>query len=146
MLSYEEIYEAYTIANLSSDPESAAYINVQDEKTVVILPMDKCSWTERLNAERALKKGTWTQIPDKWDLGLGKELVFRFAENHFTVKEQLKQMFCVKNSLMLSFFFFNAKLSIYPVPFCFLSQFTVIRYLIFSSDALNSLSCRKNTR
>ena len=88
MFAFSNLYDAYYNANFSKDFGSAAYVNVKDEK-IVVLPLEEFAEPgERKKAERALKKGEWIELPNEYDLGLGRELVFRFAEEHLSVREQ----------------------------------------------------------
>ena len=88
MFSYNNLYAAYEIANFRNDPEVMAYVNIKDEKIVILESEEFCESAERKKAERALKKGEWIELPQKSDLGLGRDLVFCFAEEHFPVNER----------------------------------------------------------
>ena len=88
MFSYSDLYGAWDYACFCNDFESAAYVNVKDEKIVVLPSEENAEPGERKKAEQELKNGEWTELPRKRDLGLGRDLVFRFAEEHLSVREQ----------------------------------------------------------
>lgn len=88
MFAYSELSSAYDYANFYNDPEAAAYVNVKEGKIVVLVPEERSESGEYEEARKALQKGEWIALPEKRELGLGKDLVFRFAEDHFSLNEQ----------------------------------------------------------
>lgn len=76
---------------LSATPgEAAAYVG-KEQGRVVLIPSEMAADDQEIQAAyREIEEGEWLQIPDKYDLGLGKELVFRFAAGRLSGRSRTK--------------------------------------------------------
>ncbi len=91
MLKFDEIYDTYEMISFNGNMnDTSAYINI-DELRILIIPSsyiaDDCEIEE---VEKELEIGNWIEFPTKYDLKLGKELVFRFADENFSSHEYIK--------------------------------------------------------
>ena len=90
MLKFNEIQEAYDYVAFCNPGEAAAYVG-KEQGRVVLIPSEMAADDQEIQAAyREIEEGEWLQIPDKYDLGLGKELVFRFAAGRLSGPEQDK--------------------------------------------------------
>lgn len=84
MISFNDIYDAYEQADFGHEYGVTAHLNVAKGK-IVVVPSNMTAGDEEIEAaEKELETGEWIPLPDKHDLHLGRQLVFRFAQEHLS--------------------------------------------------------------
>jgi len=87
MISFNEVYDAYEYVCVGRDGGASAHLN-PESGNVVIVPSAIASDQDEIEAaEKQLETGEWIELPNKYELGLGKELVFRFAADNLSNNE-----------------------------------------------------------
>lgn len=87
MISFNEICDAYELVSFDGGNGASAHLNIAEGR-MVIVPSPIASDNDEIEeAEKQLETGEWIELPDKYDLGLGKELVFRFAADNLSAMD-----------------------------------------------------------
>ncbi len=90
MLNFSEIHEAYQNVAMFGIGEVKALISVEKEK-VVFISNELYDDRDNIEAlEKEVESGDWINLPSKYELGLGKKLVFRFAEENLSEADFFK--------------------------------------------------------
>ncbi len=90
MFKFSDLYNAYEEADFCRESGTRALINVAEEK-IVFIPGDLIAEPEEIEeAEQEIEIGEWFELPDKYELHLEKELVFRFAAENLSGEDFYK--------------------------------------------------------
>jgi len=90
MISFNEVYDAYEYVCIGSDGGASAHLNSESGKVLIVPSAIASDHDEIEAAEKQLETGEWIELPDKYELHLGKELVFRFAADNLSENDFMR--------------------------------------------------------